>query len=243
MPTSTLSGVHYAFAGFKLIAKPELRPFILLPLCLNLFLFLLIYWFSYHYFSSFTLWLAAYLPSWLLWLESLLWLLFFLIFFMLVTYTFVTLANLVGAPFNSVLAEKVEEYLSGLRLPKQTLASTLIDLPRMLGRQLSILGYYLPRAFGLLILLFIPVLQLLAAPLLFCFNAWFMALQALDCPTDNHKIPLAKVRKQLKQRYFLVFGFGLTLMLLSMIPLVNLFVVPAAVAGGTKLWLEQLREC
>lgn len=242
MPNHLLAGPHYLLAGFRLIFKPQLRRYLYLPLALNFGLFILVLYLSMHYFSVFEHWLSTFLPHWLSWLANLLWVIFFLVFALLVSTIFVTLANLLGAPFHSLLSTGVEEYLSGAKQSKESLAYHLKDLPRMFGRQFLILAYYLPRGLLLFILSFIPGVQLVATPLLFCFNAKFMALQAIDYPTDNHRIPFSQVKSEAQRKYFLVLSFGLSTLFLSWLPLINLFVIPAAVAGATKLWLEEFKS-
>jgi CysZ protein len=167
-----------------------------------------------------------------------LWTLFIVSFFLFFVYTFVTIANIVAAPFNSFLAEKVEMHLTG-RIPEyRSLLDNIKDVPRIIGRQFAILGYYLPRAFGILILFFIPVLHLIAPFLWVVFNAWYLALTYVDYPTDNHRIPVAIVRERLHKKRWLAIGFGGSVLAASMVPIVNLFTIPAAVAGATKLWCQ-----
>lgn len=134
-------------------------------------------------------WILGMLPHWLQWLSFLLWLLFIISFLLLFIFTYTTVANLVAAPFNSLLAEKVALHLTGQPLNNSSFSESLRDLPRALWRQICLLGYYLPRALGLGILFFIPIVQLAAAPLWFIFNAWFMTLQYIDYPTDSQKFP------------------------------------------------------
>ena len=119
--------------------------------------------------------------------------------------------------------------------------ASLKDVPRIIGRQLAILGYYLPRALLCFICFFIPVIQALAAFFWFLFNAWFLTMTYIDYPTDNSKISLHDARDWLKARRFSLLGFGMGIMVLAMVPIINIFVVPAAVAGATKLWIDENR--
>lgn len=241
MLSSFISGASYIWHGFKLLSQPGIKRFVIIPLIINIVLFITLFLVSKHFFAEFSHWLANHLPHWLHWLSSLLWIFFFLGYFLLMLYTFVTLANLVAAPFNSLLAEKVQLYLTG-NLHEQRLIDTIRDIPRILGRQIAILGYYLPRAALLFVLFFIPVVQIIAAVLWFLFHAWFMALQYIDYPTDNNRVPLRIVRLQLKQQRGLSLGFGAAVLGVTMIPIVNFFAIPAAVAGATQLWLEKYKQ-
>lgn len=232
------SGFHYLTEGFKLIFKPGIKRYVIIPLLINTILFIAFFFFAKHFFSQFEQWVMHYLPAWLSWLGAVLWVLFFIGYILIFIYTFVTFSNLVSAPFNSFLAEKVEFYLTGKTLAERTWLETVKDVPRVIGRQLNILGYYLPRAFILVICFFVPVLQVVATAFWFLFNAWFMTLQYVDYPTDNHRIPIRAVRDKLSDNRSVSFSFGASVLLISMVPILNFLVAPAAVAGATKLWLD-----
>jgi len=234
-----IKGIGYLFEGFNLIFKPELRLYVLIPWLLNVILFVLLFFVVRHYFYEFEYWVDTYLPHWLHWLHFVFWLLFIISFLLLTVYVFVIVANLLCAPFNSFLAEKVEWYLTGKLPPAKSLYANIKALPSIIKRQLQILAYYLPRAFLLFILMFIPVLQALSAVFWVMLNAWFMAFTYIDYPTDNHHIPLDTVKKWLRDRRLSAFGFGIAAVFISMVPLLNLFIIPAAVAGATKWWLEE----
>ena len=47
-------------------------------------------------------------------------------------------------------------------------------------------------------------------------------------PTDNHRVPLQEVKAWMKQRRWLVLGFGISVIVISMIPILNFFTIPAA---------------
>lgn len=231
-------GFHYLIDGFRLISKPGLKRFVIIPLTINILLFASLFLLLQHYMHAFNAWLLSYLPAWLQWLGLLLWWIFFFGFFIVSIYLFVTVANIISAPFNSLLAEKVEMYLTS-HLPEQrSVLANVKDTPRIIGRQLAILGYYLPRALFILILFLIPILHILAVIVWFLFNAWYMTFTYIDYPTDNHRIPLLRVRQWLNEKRWMALGFGMSILLCSMIPVLNFFVIPAAVAGATKWWVD-----
>ncbi|WP_371440265.1 EI24 domain-containing protein [Candidatus Coxiella mudrowiae] len=62
----------------------------------------------------------------------------------------------------------------------------LKDIPLAFKRQVQFIFYYLPRAILVLILFFILLMQVIAAPLWFLSNAWMMTVQYMDYPMDNH---------------------------------------------------------
>ena len=237
--TSFFDGVHYLFAGFVLITRPGLKRFVIIPLIINILLFSVMFMVLRHYTAEFSAWMTGYLPSWLQWLKAIIWLLFFLGFFLVFVYAFAALGAIAAAPFNGLLAEKVELYLTGTLPPDRGMLENIKDVPRILGRQLSIIGYYLPRALLILLLYFIPIVHFFAVIIWIYFSARFLALQYLDFPTDNHRIPLVKVREWLQARQGVTLGFGLSVMFVMSIPIINFFAIPAAAAGAAKFWVEE----
>ncbi|WP_186731598.1 EI24 domain-containing protein, partial [Vibrio cyclitrophicus] len=80
------------------------------------------------------------------------------------SYFFSTLANFIAAPFNGLLAEKVEEYLTGQKVNDDGFTAVLKDVPRVLAREWRKLLYILPKAIGLFLLLLIPALGQTVGP-------------------------------------------------------------------------------
>lgn len=239
---AVFSGITYLVDGFELLGKPGIKRFVIVPVLINFILFFGAFFLFRHFMAEFNAWLIHHLPTWLSWLTYFLWLLFFLCFFILFVYTFITLANLIAAPFYSLLSEKIENYLTGNTTLSLSFIETIKDTPRIVGRQLAILAYYLLWAILLFILFFIPVIQSITPILWFLFHAWFLALTYIDYPTDNHRIPLKEVRLWLKQNRFTSLGFGMGVLVCSMVPILNLFAIPAAVAGATKYWVMNKRS-
>ena len=113
MSAPQLRGPQYLREGLKLVLSPGLRLFVLLPLTLNLLLFVTLISFAVQQFTAWVEVLMSSLPSWLGFLDYLLWPLFVLLVLLLVFFTFTLLANLIAAPFNGFLAEKVEIVVRG----------------------------------------------------------------------------------------------------------------------------------
>lgn len=113
MPTPALSGPQYLREGLKLVLSPGLRLFVLLPLAINLILFVALIGFAIDQFSGWLASLMGSLPSWLSFLDFLLWPLFVILLLLMVFFTFTLLANIIAAPFNGFLAEKVEVVVRG----------------------------------------------------------------------------------------------------------------------------------
>ncbi|MDX1300195.1 MAG: sulfate transporter CysZ, partial [Pseudomonas sp.] len=166
MSAPVLTGPQYLSEGLKLVLSPGLRLFVLLPLSINLLLFTALIGVAVQQFGGWVDTFMPSLPSWLSFLEYVLWPLFVVLVLLMVFFTFTLLANIIAAPFNGFLAEKVEIVVRGQDdFPPFSWAELMAMVPRTLGREMRKLGYFLPRAIALLILTFIPVVNLIAAPL------------------------------------------------------------------------------
>ncbi len=238
----SLTGAAGLLRGLKLINTSGLRRFVIIPVSINILVFALSIWVLVQQFTPLVDKWIAYLPEWLEWLEWLFWLIFALAAILLVFYTFAIVANFIAAPFNGLLAEAVEKHLTGQPLPSGgSFFEAIKETPAALTDELRKIGYFLLRAIPLLILFLIPPLNL-AAPFLWAlFSAWMMAVEYCDYPMGNHGMRFSEQRKRLGRRRMLSFGFGGATLIGTMIPFVNFLVMPAAVAGATALWVEQLK--
>ncbi|EKE68671.1 protein CysZ [Gallaecimonas xiamenensis 3-C-1] len=237
-----VSGAHYLMRGFSLIQEKGLRRFVLFPLLVNLLLFAGAFTWLMFRLGDLVDYVLSYLPGWLEWLEYLIWPLGVVAVLVVFSFIFSALANWIAAPFNGLLAERVELMLTGEPLPDASLAEVVKDMPRVFGREWAKLKYCLPRAIGFLLLFLVPVIgQTLGAVLWFLFGAWMMAIQYLDYPFDNHKIPFEDMKMALKYQRSASFSFGMLATVLAMVPIVNLIVMPVAVCGATAMWVERFR--
>ena len=240
MQAPVLSGPQYLREGLKLVLSPNLRMFVLLPLAINLLLFGGLIYFAGHEFS---LWLDALmptLPSWLSFLSYILWPLFVALLVLMVFFTFTLVANVIAAPFNGFLAEKVEVVVRGKDpFPAFSWGELVAMVPRTFGREMRKLAYFLPRAIGLFILSLIPVVNVVAAPLWLIFGVWMMAIQYIDYPADNNKMSWQDMLAWLRQKRWQSMGFGGITYLALLIPGVNVLMMPAAVAGATLFWVRE----
>jgi CysZ protein len=179
------------------------------------------------------------LPAWLEFLSWIIGVLAILMGIAVLLYAFTIVGNIIAAPFNALLAVKVEEHLLGITIASDT--PFYIVALRSVGREFSKLRYYLPRLLGLLVLTLIPGVNTLAPVLWLLFGAWMMAVQYTDVAADNNELAFGALRVRLGQHKLDALWFGLVVYIIVAIPLLNLLLIPAAVAGGTVFWVEQLR--
>ncbi|MFJ4141272.1 sulfate transporter CysZ [Pseudomonas sp. NPDC089734] len=240
MPAPALTGPQYLSEGLKLILSPGLRLFVLLPLSINLVLFGGLIYLAMHQFG---IWVDTFMPSlphWLSFLNYILWPLFVVLVLLMVFFTFTMIANIIAAPFNGFLSEKVETVIRGKDTsPDFSWTELAAMIPRTLAREARKLGYMLPRMIGLFILSFIPVVNLIAAPLWLLFGIWMMAIQYIDYPADNHKMSWQDMIAWLKSKRWQSLSFGGIVYLALLVPMLNILMMPAAVAGATLFWVRE----
>jgi len=211
--------------GLKLLAKAELRKYLIIPIVINFILYSIALALGYFYISDLV---NEFIPSWLSWLEWFIWPLFFASFSVIGLFTFTILANLIASPFYSQLSIKTLELISGELndiVEQKTTQVILAEITRM--------GYLVSRMLPLLILFVIPGINLMAPFLWALFGAWGMGLEYMAYPLENKGLLFAQQKEQAKARRLGVLSFGgLTVLGLS-IPIFNLIVAPAAGIGAT----------
>ncbi|MDT0594495.1 sulfate transporter CysZ [Glaciecola petra] len=237
-------GASYFFQGFELIRTKGIKRFVLVPLIINLLLFSTAFYFLLDYIQFSINYVVDLIPDWLGWLKDgllyLLWPIAIISVLLVFALIFGTLANWIAAPFNGLLSEKVERYLSNQSLGDEGLLDVVKDIPRTLGREMSKLGYFIPRAIGFLLLFFL--LPVVGQVLWFLFTAWMMAIQYVDYPFDNRKSAFVSTRDALRQDKSKAFSFGIMVNVFSFIPVLNFVVMPVAICGATAMYIDHFKQ-
>lgn len=251
-----LIGASYIFFGFRYIFHPAARKFVLIPICINVGIFIAAFWWGYDISSSKLdeFLQPASLPGWLSWLESFInwalsglkWLLgiiWFALFVFLFSIFGSLAANLIASPFNGLLCESIDKNINQFEAKP---ISTLKLITHSVLREIHKWLYYLPRLImiGLLcfILYFIPVANIISTGILYLFGAWMLAFQYLDFAADNRSIKVKELNKRIKKHKMLSYGFGITVFSLTLVPGVNFIILPVATIAATKLWNDYFAE-
>ncbi|HDZ61677.1 MAG TPA: sulfate transporter CysZ [Nitrospirae bacterium] len=239
-----ISGIKYLLQGFRLVITPGMRRFVLIPLVINTFVFSLAIWFGTAQFYDLLNWLLPQADVW--WAEFAragLWFFFAAVVLLLLLFTFSIAANLLGSPFNGLLSEKVECYLSGSAFEDSGgLRGIISGILPSIKSELRKLLYFLILAGGVLILSLIPIINIISPFLWILFTSWTLSLEYIAYPMENHQIYFSGARAGLRKRKALGLGFGMAAMTATLIPLVNFVVMPAAVAGATAMWVERFKH-
>jgi len=241
MRGSISAGAGYFLRGVQLMRRRQLLPFVLIPLAVNIVIFSVLIWLSISTIGA-TLdsWIGS-IPDWLSWLNWLIWPVVGITLALVTGYLFTAVAILIASPFNGLLAEKAEEIITGQPVQgPESIVEAFMIFPRSLLRELAKFAYYLPLLLFVFILIWIPPVSAIAPLLWFLLGAWMMAVQYVDYPMDNHRMDFRDVKEVLRERRLSSLGFGGLVALVSGVPLLNFFVVPAAVCGATLFWCEEL---
>jgi CysZ protein len=228
-------GMLYMVRGTRHLLTPGLKRFIILPMILNFILFIGLFYFTYHYLSSYSAYYLDKLPSWLSFLSGIFLVIFVISFFLLFLSMFTVVFNLMAAPFNSLLAEKAQMLLYNIPTPSLPFHQMAL---RSIKRQGQFLIYYLIRLSGILLLFFVPFIQPIYPFIWFFFTAWMLSMQYQDFAMDNNLISFADMQQKVKKNKLLSLGFGSLLNIASFIPILNILSMPAAVIGSIMIYCE-----
>lgn len=242
-----VTGISYLFKALPLLTRPGIKSYVIIPLFINIFFFSIGIYFGFAYFGEFMDWAldTSDMWSWVAaivnFIKPLLYFIFGLTLLVLIFYTFSIMANIIAAPFNSLLAEATEKHLSGKGMDdassfKQIMKDLLPTIMMEIRKLIYMILWSIP---FLIMLFFIPII----GPIIwFLFTAWMMSLQYMDYPMANHRLTFRQQRAlQGKNRLFSL-GFGGVTMGASMIPFVNFIIMPTAVIAATIIWVEQYAE-
>ena len=225
-----LSGPACLVQGYRMLGRARLRRFLLLPLLGNLALFALatmLTWLLIEYAIS------AWVPAAWSWLSWVLLPLAFAALVLAFLLGFTLLANLLLGPFLGRLAAAVHAEM-GWPAPAVPAVGWWDGIREELRRLL----YVGACVVGVLLLGWVPVVQLLAPVLGIAVSAWLLMVEFSAHPLGLHGARLQAQLQMLRRHRWSAIGFGMAALGLLMVPLLNLLLVPAAVIGAT-LWVEQ----
>ena len=223
----------YLFKGMALLSSAPLRHFILIPILINIVLYSTALTLGYYYIDSL---INAFIPSWLHWLHWLLWPLFFVSFFIVGFFSFTVLANLLAAPFYGKLAAKTLTLIN-----PDAIAVSEQPITKVILAESNRVLYILRLAMPLLILSFIPGINLIAPLLWAIFSAWSMNLEYMAYPLENAGILFIEQKQLIKSIRWGALSFGGIAVLGLSIPIINIIIAPAAVIGAT-IYVDDLSQ-
>ncbi|MFQ5994063.1 MAG: sulfate transporter CysZ [Acidiferrobacterales bacterium] len=240
MVSDLFIGPRYLLRGFALITRRGLRRFFLIPLLINVVVFAGLIGIGVSQFDVLVDWLLPTGDSWWAMLaRGLLWTLFALATALVVFFTFTVIANLIAAPFNGLLAARVERALGGHASEQVSARGWVAGVATAVASELRKFRYFVIILLFPIVLTLIPVVNILAPFVWIGVTAWMLALEYLAYPLENHGFQFRAVRRMAHARRIMTLSFGIAVMAATLIPFINLAVMPASVAAATALWIDR----
>ncbi|ABA88274.1 CysZ protein [Syntrophotalea carbinolica DSM 2380] len=174
-------------------------------------------------------------------LYGVLWVLAGLVAAILVFFTFTVIGNLIAAPFNGLLSERVEILLTG-NLPDMpfTLKGVLRDTGRSLVVEAKKMLLFILVMALLLLLNLLPVVgTFLYAVCTLGLTLFFLAWEYLSFVHERKPMNFSRQWHYLMKRKTLLLGFSTGVLALLAIPFLQLLCIPFAVVAATLLWCEE----
>jgi CysZ protein len=240
--------VRYPWRGarFVYVEHPELARLWLPPIVITLALLVAVGWFALDSRHVVTDWLWS-APTGSDWLASagrflrrvLVWIVAALLFGIGVVVVALC-TSVIAAPFNDALSEAVESAYLARETPRFTLSRVARDIVRTVGLELLKLLVYaaimLPLlAIGLLVPAVGPLLQ---GAVGFGVTALFFAIDHVDWAASRRELSARQRLGWAFAHLRPMLGLGTGVWMLLLLPIVNLIFMPAAVAGGTLMFLD-----
>jgi CysZ protein len=223
--------------------RPDIRWLVIMPLLINIILFLTATGFATQWLQDWITTITTSIPEWLQWLAWIIWFLFAILAMAIYAFSFTLLANLIGSPFYGVIAQRVIATEANSTVGSTSAAASAWQ---SVVREVQLIVYFVPRTLGVgvvaLILSFIPVVNLLAPIIAASWAAWCLCLQYLDYAADSEGVAFVDLRNKVSANRLSSMGFGVSTMVASAVPVVNLVILPASVVAGSLLWCRQHRD-
>ena len=149
------------------------------------------------------------------------------------------LSSIVAAPFNDALSEAVEHIITGQDAPAFSFKRMLADIGRTIRLEVLKVLIYLAAVGPLFFAsFFAPGIGQIISLVGFALTAIYLGVDYVDWPAARREWSVRDRVAFARGRLAAVAGFGTGVWVLLFIPLVSLFFMPAAVAGGTMLFVD-----
>jgi len=226
------------FIGCKtLLTTPKLWPFVWVPILINTVVYAAVFWLGIHYFNDLLTWMLPNASTWYMEvLRAFAWVSFIIILAFIFFLTFFAIANIISAPFNEKLSRKYEELQTGRRVEGDV--PVLVIMKQEAKRVLSCLAAL--AAVGLITFAFsfIPLVNLAIPVVWAIFSGIVLSLDFLSYSLDRHNFKFDEKVKYMRKNFSRCGGFGISIYLALMVPFLNVTIIPCAVVGATRLFLN-----
>lgn len=238
-----LFGFTYPFRSIKFFfSHPKLITYSITPIVINIIIYGSVFFFTYRWIiGSIDRWIGLDNTGagfWFQFLHTALLIVGFILLLFVCYLLFTILGNLVTAPFNEEISQRVEEIVTGGAVGHK--------MGFWEDAYISIMGEAKKLAFYLFFLMLIFLLNVipaagnvLSAIIGTIFSFFYNALDFLDYPMTRRKMGFRQKLKVTRSGKMITYGFGAAAFLLMFLPVVNVFMKPILVVAGTSLYYEK----
>ncbi|NEQ29740.1 MAG: hypothetical protein F6K04_01865 [Leptolyngbya sp. SIO4C5] len=241
-------GAAYPLRALRLLQRhPELRPYVIWPIVINLLLGISLYaslfWFGLRRLDAYIESYLATLPSWLALIEYGIQALLLLLLLVVTGLVLLQFGSLLGSPFYGKLSEELEVLKTGQRPTELPL--TPLGILRDLGRAVmfELKKILLAIAVGGVLLLcnLAPGLGTLVASLGgITLAVVLVCLDFLDPPLERRRLGFRVKLRLILQTLPASASFGLLCLGLVSLPLINLLAIPLCITAGTLFFCDRI---
>ncbi|MFZ5866014.1 MAG: EI24 domain-containing protein [Thermodesulfobacteriota bacterium] len=155
-------------------------------------------------------------------------------------FLFTVVATTIAEPFNELISEKTEQLITGRFADTPfSVLQLLKESGRGLVHALRILSFYVGALLVSLLFLLVPGIGAVLFWLVTIFlSAYMLSYQYLSYPMTRRKFTFRQKQALIRSKLFSTMGFGLGSLAVASVPIINVLLVPAAVTGGTLLFLD-----
>ena len=235
-----ISGIKDFFSGLNaLFSMRALWSCVWIPLLINIMVYILVAGLGIYFFVDLLDMLLPGGEGWLMTLlRVILWMLFSLVVFIALLFTFFAVANLIASPFNDVLSKRYEAITSKASFKAGEELTISASLYQEVKRLILYLCLFICLFIITMIISAIPVLNFTIPLLWIVFTALMIAFEFLSFPMDRRGARFSDKTAWLKKNFLRSVGFGVAAYFSLFIPFLNFFVIPTAVVAATKQVLD-----
>ena len=228
--------------SYKLISKLKLWKYFIIPMLISLGVFILIFIAAYGWSDNLGQWIAGiwvweFGKTTFTYISTII---SAIVIFFIGALAFKHIIMALSSPFMSPVSEKIETYFTGQPAENKANRTFASQLARGIRISLRNLFRELMFTIPILLLKFIPVVNIFSTVLLFLFQAYYAGFGNMDYTLERHfnyKESIAFI----KQHKGLVIGNGMGFLLLLLVPVIGvILVLPLSVTSASVIAVDLL---
>ncbi len=244
MINDIFKGLKVYSGAYALISKLKLWKYFAIPMVISCCVFTLIFILAYTLSSDLGAWFASAWP-WEFGSSVIRFISNFISSIVIITIGFISYKHIIlalSSPFMSPVSEKIEAYLTGIPVKTNRKQSFIVQLARSIRIGLRNLTKELFYTLPILLLKFIPVVNIFSTALLFLVQAYYAGFSSLDYTLERHFNYTDSVAFIRKNRG-LAIGNGIGFMLLLLIPFAGIILVlPLSITSASVIAVDLLYD-